>query len=85
MPGLKRLHGEQEQRFAARVRPVREIRGLSQEKLAAKAGVPQTSISKIEAGTSGVNLSYALALCEALNVDLLDMLDEAPLQVVTVG
>jgi transcriptional regulator with XRE-family HTH domain len=85
MPGLKRLHSEQEQRFAARVRPIREIRKLSQEKLAARSGVPQTSISKIEAGTSGVNLSYALALCEALNVDLLDMLDEAPVQVVTVG
>jgi transcriptional regulator with XRE-family HTH domain len=79
------MHSDSEKRFAARVRPVRELRKLSQEKLAARSGVPQTSISKIESGASGVNLSYALALCEALNVDLLDMLSEGEVQVVTVA
>jgi transcriptional regulator with XRE-family HTH domain len=73
---------ETDQRFAERVRQVREAKGLSQAhaamKMAALHGYQwhQTVWSKIEAGERRVRLSEAVAMASALNVDLADLLED---------
>jgi len=76
---------EIDRRFGARLAPLRALRRLSQQKLADRAGMPQSAISKIEAGLRSVGLGEALTLCDALHVDLLDMVRDGELQIVTVA
>lgn len=74
-----------ETRFCSRLQQLRALRGLSQEKLSAKTGIAQSTISKMEKGQKiGVTLTHALAICEALRVDLFEMVSEGDLQVVTI-
>lgn len=53
-----------------RTAELREIRGWSQNELARRSGVAQSTISRMEAGdTSGISLGIVEKLAEALDVD----------------
>ena len=53
-----------------RLREIRKSRGLSQDQLAAKAGVPQSTVSRIETGkTSAIEFSVLDKLSSALGCE----------------
>lgn len=54
----------------AALKAARESCGLSQRDLSAKAGVPQSHISKIEGGGADIRLSSLIALARALELEL---------------
>lgn len=54
----------------AALKTARETRGLSQRDLSAKAGVPQSHISKIESGGADIRLSSLIELARALELEL---------------
>lgn len=49
-----------------RVRDVRKELGLSQRELAARSGVPQETISRIESGKRNVNIQTLISLASAM-------------------
>ncbi|HVA46571.1 MAG TPA: helix-turn-helix transcriptional regulator [Pirellulales bacterium] len=54
--------------FGARVRALREQAGLSQEALAARAGIHRTYIGGVERGERNVGLKNILRIAAALDV-----------------
>jgi transcriptional regulator with XRE-family HTH domain len=54
----------------AALKAARESGGLSQRDLSAKAGVPQSHISKIEGGGADIRLSSLIELARALELEL---------------
>jgi len=58
-----------------RIKEIRKERGLTQIELAERAGVDQSTISKIENGNDGVTLRQMRDLADALDVDLADLFD----------
>ena len=61
---------------------IRKARGLSQRQLATLSSVHHIQIAKLESGErpiANIRLSTAIALADALNVDVRDLLDaESP-------
>ena len=61
---------------------IRKARGLSQRQLATLSDVHQVMIARLESGErpiANIRLSTAIALADALNVDVRDLLDaESP-------
>lgn len=55
--------------FGATLRAYRQEAGLSQEKLAAKAGLDRTYVGGAERGERNVALVNIVRLAEALNID----------------
>ena len=55
--------------FAARLKTLREIAGLTQNELAVRAGLYKFSIAKLEQGIREPTWATVLALCTALGVD----------------
>jgi transcriptional regulator with XRE-family HTH domain len=52
------------------IRPLREAKGYSQAELARRSGVPQSTISRLEAGEVGtINLAHLEKLADALAVN----------------
>ncbi|WP_136513732.1 helix-turn-helix domain-containing protein [Geomonas edaphica] len=58
-----------------RIREVRKLRGLSQEKLAEKVGVDPKQISRIEGGKSAPSLDTLEAIAKHLQVEMKDLFD----------
>ncbi len=52
-----------------RLRELREARSLSQAELSRLSGVPQPTISRIEGGTTAIDLGVLERLANALEVD----------------
>ena len=72
--GDKVLH-----RFGERVRALREQAGLSQEALAAKAGIHRTYVGGVERGERNLSLKNIVRLAAALGVHpraLFDSIEE---------
>jgi transcriptional regulator with XRE-family HTH domain len=63
--------------FGRVVRSGRESRGLSQEELAARAGIHRTYVSSIELGKVRLGLDVAKKVADGLGVALSDLLAEA--------
>ena len=61
-------------RIGQRIAALRKLAGMSQEQLAANAGLQRTHISRIEAGKYAVTLETIQAIAEALDmtVDIVD-------------
>ena len=57
--------------FANTLKSAREARGLSQRALSAKAGVPQSHISKIENGAVDLRVSSLVELARVLDLELM--------------
>ena len=60
--------------FARNVQKIRKDRGLSQEKLAAKAGVHRTYVGMVERSEKNITLLNMEKLANALDVDIKDLL-----------
>lgn len=58
-----------------RIREIRKSQGLSQEKLAERAGISAQYVSNIERGKENPTLDLLLRLAEALRVSLAQMCD----------
>jgi transcriptional regulator with XRE-family HTH domain len=63
-------------RFGRRVRELRERIGVSQESLAARAGIHRTYMGGVERGERNVSLRNIIRLAEALEVCPHDLFDE---------
>ena len=63
--------------FAASLTRLRTAQGLTKTALAARSGVDQTGIGKIEAGIVGTTLTTAGTLAEALGTTVAEMLAPA--------
>lgn len=75
------------ERIGARVKVLRLMAGLSQDVLAARAGLQRTHIGRIEGGKYAVNIETLQAIAEAfgMTVDIIDkaLQDLAPLKRLT--
>lgn len=60
--------------FARNLQELRKERGLSQEHLAARAGVHRTYIGMIERSEKNITLLNMEKIAIALNVDIIDLL-----------
>lgn len=60
-------------KFGQRVREERMKLGLSQERLAAKAGVHRTYIGMIERAEKNITLENIEKICKALNLHIQDI------------
>ena len=58
-----------------RVREVRRLRGLSQERLAEKVGIDPKQISRIEGGKSAPSFETLEAIAKHLHVEMKDLFD----------
>jgi len=58
------------EKLAVTLKTAREDKGLSQRALSARAGVPQSHISKIEGGAVNLTVSSLTALANALDLEL---------------
>jgi len=61
-------------RFARNLRRLRNAAGLSQEELAARAGLHRTYVSSIERANRNVSIENIFALAAALKCDARDLL-----------
>ena len=64
-------------RFGRRLRELRLARGVSQEALAAKAGLHRTYVSSAERGERNVSLVNIERFARALDVDLCDLFGDS--------
>ena len=56
--------------LARMLRDIRKAQGMSQRTLSAKAGIPQSHISKIENGAVDLRISSLVELARVLNLEL---------------
>ena len=62
-------------RFAARLRKLREKRGMTQEQLAQRARVSRVYVTLIETKRADPRLSIAVKLAKALRVSISELID----------
>ena len=65
-----------EERFGERLRQVRTIAQISQEKLADLAGLHRTYISSVERGGRNVTIETVEKLAKALNVSMAELMPD---------
>ena len=58
-----------------RIQELRKARGLSEEKIAEKADISSTYLSRIECGRENPTLDMLIKLTSALEVEMLEMFD----------
>lgn len=61
-------------RFARRLRAARIERGLSQEELAARAGLHRTYVSSVERFERNITIDNMERLARAIDLDVVDLL-----------
>lgn len=59
--------------FASKVKTLREQLGLSQEKLAAEAGLHRTYIGMVERQERNPSLTYIYKIAKGLGIDIKDL------------
>ncbi len=57
------------------IRKLREREGMSQEQLAGDAEIPYSSVNEIEAGKTNPTIASLMALAEALEISLKELMD----------
>ena len=70
-----RIMGSICERIGLNIRTIREKRGLSQESLAAIAGLHRAYIGQIERGEKNIGLQNLEKIANALNVDIRALVD----------
>lgn len=63
-------------KFGAKVRQIREAKGLSQEKFADLAELHRTYIGSVERGERNISLINIEKIAKALGVKITDLLDD---------
>lgn len=66
------------QRVGARVRAARKAADMTQAQLAARVGVTRGAISRLEAGGRDTTVTRLAAICEVLDLDLIDLSASGP-------
>jgi transcriptional regulator with XRE-family HTH domain len=69
---------EARNRLARRIKGLRLVRSLTQEKLAQRAGLAPRHLQKIEAAEVNVTLASLVRLAEALGVDICQLFLDIP-------
>lgn len=69
------LFSKDAERLSERVRTLRRRQGLSQAALAERAGVPRSTIARIELGGGNPNLETMSKIAGAFGVDTVELLD----------
>nr|WP_201612205.1 helix-turn-helix transcriptional regulator [Psychrobacter immobilis] len=59
--------------FGKRVREVRKSKGISQEKLAEMAAIDRSYMGNIERGEKNITLKKAYEICDALGIEIRDL------------
>ena len=59
--------------FGKRVREVRKGKGISQERLAEMANIDRSYMGNIERGEKNITLKKAYEICDALDVEIQDL------------
>ncbi len=59
--------------FGKRIRDVRRSKGISQEVLAEMADIDRSYMGNIERGEKNVTLKKAYDICDALDIDIKDL------------
>ncbi len=59
--------------FGKRVREMRKTKGISQERLAEMAGIDRSYMGNIERGEKNITLKKAYEICDALDVEIQDL------------
>lgn len=78
---MKRLTAMQH--FIANMIRIRKDRGMTQTDLAELIGTKQSAISRLERGEEDITLSRAEAICDALSVELSEMVTSPELSKTT--
>lgn len=60
--------------FGKRIREVRRSKGISQEKLAELAGIDRSYMGNIERGEKNITLKKVYEICDALKVDIKELI-----------
>jgi len=64
--------------FGARLRELRQQRGLTLQELAARSGLSKAFLSRLESGSRQASISAALTLCRIFNVSLASLFEVPP-------
>lgn len=59
--------------FGRRVRELRKSKGISQESLAEMAGIDRSYMGNIERGEKNITLKKAYEICDALDIEIQDL------------
>ena len=59
--------------FGRRVREVRKAKGISQERLAEMADIDRSYMGNIERGEKNITLKKAYEICDALEIEIQDL------------
>ena len=59
--------------FGRRIREVRKAKGISQERLVEMAGIDRSYMGNIERGEKNITLKKAYEICDALEVEIQDL------------
>jgi transcriptional regulator with XRE-family HTH domain len=62
--------------FAVRLRQIRQLKGLSQEELADRAGLHRTYVGSVERGERNISIDNIECLAKALEIDIIELLKE---------
>ena len=60
--------------FGKRVREMRKSKGISQERLAEMAGIDRSYMGNIERGEKNITLKKAYEICDALEIEIQDLI-----------
>lgn len=64
--------------FGEKIRFIREMRGFSQENVAARVGIAQNAYSRIELNQSKLEAGMLVKIAEALGVNPMDIISSQP-------
>jgi transcriptional regulator with XRE-family HTH domain len=64
--------------FASRLRQIRQVKGLSQEELADRAGLHRTYVGSVERGERNISIDNIERLAKALEIDIIELLKSEP-------
>lgn len=72
---IRARYQKQLAKMGMHIRRLRERQGISQEQLAADAEIPYSSINEIEGGKTNPTIASLMAISEALDLSLSELLD----------
>ena len=64
-------------RIGMNIRVLRDEKNISQQDLAASCNFEKSNMSRIEAGKNNLTIGTLLKICDALDVKLIDIIDNA--------